>query len=400
MPRTDNHPRGRIGIIHPWANFDSIPSLVNAALLLAGAGYHVDVFTLSDRLYVPPTFPPDCGVQVIPLWAHQPEAITGAGRLLPAPIYWRLDLLARHARFPYRCLIGVDPQGLVTAQYMAAVIRVPVVYYSLELLLSYEVASPEDRNLKARELTASRTAAFSIIQDDERAALLIRDNGLDPAKVLNVPNAPLGPARRRRSNYLRDKLGIPADRKIILHTGNLGAHMGSHQLVHSTHDWPEDWMLVCHTRLRFAEVEQNYMAVLKYLAARGRVIFSTEPVSAAEYAELVCSADVGVAFYCPQPGLPIWGDNIRYIGLSSGKFAACLAAGIPVLVNDVSSLRRMTESYGCGAWTADPAVTRPGIERILANYEACCEGAVTCFNQELDVEFPFQKVLARLEALK
>jgi glycosyltransferase involved in cell wall biosynthesis len=240
---------------------------------------------------------------------------------------------------------------------------------------------------------------LSIIQDDERAALLIRDNGLDPAKVLNVPNAPLGPARRRRSDYLRRKLGIPADHRIILHAGNLGANMGSHQLVDSTRDWPENWVLVCHTWLRFAEVERNYLAALRYLAAPDRVIFSTEPVPASEYAELVSSADVGVTFYCPQPGVPMWGDNLRYIGLSSGKFAACAEAGVPILVNDVASLRRLVETYGCGAWTADPAVTRPGIERILADYDACCEGAVTCFNRELGVEAAFRKVLAHLDAL-
>jgi hypothetical protein len=97
-------------------------------LLLARHGYHVDAFTLGDRLHVSPSFSQDSGVQVVPLWAHQPGAIAGLARLVPVKLLWRLDLLARHARAPYRCLIGV-----------------PLAYYSLELLLSYELDKDEDR---------------------------------------------------------------------------------------------------------------------------------------------------------------------------------------------------------------------------------------------------------------
>jgi len=158
-------------------------------------------------------------------------------------------------------------------------------------------------------------------------------------------------------------------------------------------------VLVCHTRLRYAENERNYLAALRYLAHPERVIFSTEPVPQSEYLELVCSADVGVAFYCPIPGLSLWQDNIRYIGLSSGKFAYHLSVGTPVLVNDANSLRQLVETYRCGAWTSDPAVTRPGIERILADYDTYCDNALTCFNQILDYESAFQAILARLEAL-
>jgi hypothetical protein len=388
-----------VGIVHPWANFDSIPSLYNAALLLARHGYRVDAFTLSDRLHLPPSFSQDSGVQVVPLWAHQPNAIAGLARLVPVKLLWRLDLLARHARAPYRCLIGVDPRGLVIARDMAALIGVPLAYYSLELLLSYELDKEEDRALKAQERAASQKAAFSIIQDEERARLLIRDNQLAPDKVVTVPNAPLGPACRRRSDYLRRRFDIPAHKRIVLHAGNLGAPMGSHQLVHSTREWPDDWVLVCHTRLRYAESGRSYLAALRYLAHPDRVIFSTEPVPQSEYLDLVCSADVGVAFYCPTPGLSLWQDNIRYIGLSSGKFAYHLSVGTPVLVNDANSLRQLVETYRCGAWTSDPAVTRPGIERILADYDAYCDNALTCFNQILDYESAFQAVLARLEAL-
>ena len=389
----------RIGIVHPWGNFDSIPSLINTAILLSRHGYKVDVFTLSDDLHVPPSFPDEKGIEIVPLYAHRSLNSRKKNRWLPSSVDWRQDLLRRHMQLAYRCLIGVDPAGLKTAESMADFIRVPFVYYSLELLLSYELDDDQGRAVKANEVRASRRAAFTIIQDDERAGLLIKDNGLDPERVVCVPNAPLGTAEIRRSDFLRRQFSIPEYKKIMLHTGNLGTHMCSHQLVHSTWEWPEDWVLVYHTRLRYEQNERNYLAALRYLAEGGRVIFSTEPLPRDTYEDLVCSADIGVAYYCPTPGLNLWQDNIRYIGLSSGKFAYYLQKGIPVLVNSGSTLKQVVEENQCGVCTEDPAKTKNGISKILDNYDEYQKRALACFDNLLDVEKGFLNVIRYIERI-
>ena len=396
----------RVAIVYPLSNLDSVPSLYNTAVLLAEHGYWVDIFTHFDQAYVRPTFENEritlLGVSP-PVRNEQPRVwrflISRVYPLFYWRVYWPLHLLARHQQVPYVCAIGVDPDGLVKAQSITRWVKAPLAYYSLELLLSYELITEHDRKLKAREQALSRQAAFVVIQDQERAALLVGDNDLSPDRIITVPNAPLGPASPRRSNYLRQKFDLSPDTKIILHAGSIGGWACTHQLMRSTQDWPDNWVLVCHTRYRAAKLNRDHLATLQYLAKPGRVIFSTDPVPQHEYPALVQSADVGVAFYCPQSGSTYTQDNIRHIGLSSGKLAYCLWVGLPVIVNDIPSLRRLVTTYRCGEVIDDPSLTAHAIERILSDSETYSRNAITCFNQELDFASKFDKVLSALERL-
>jgi hypothetical protein len=173
----------------------------------------------------------------------------------------------------------------------------------------------------------------------------------------------------------------------------------SEHLIRSTHDWPDDWVLVCHTRYRPKRGVRAYVDELSEMARTDQVVFSTEPLPHREYPALVQSADVGIVFYCVQPGSTYQQDNLVHIGLSSGKLAYFLQAGVPVVVSDQPSLRRLATTYQCGEVAADPALTRPAIVRILADYETYSRNAVTCFNQELDFSGGFAQVLAALERL-
>lgn len=394
----------RVAIVHPYTNLDSVPSVYNTAVLLARHGYLVDVFTRFDDRHHPPEFDDD-RIAVLSIEPPPRSEWPWLWRALPGRFYyrwhWPTRSLLRHRQAPYTCVIGVDPPGLVTAQALAATVKAPLAYYSLELLLSYEVSTEEERELKAKELALSRQACLVIIQDEERAGLLIRDNNLAPERVVCVPNAPLGKAHVRRSDYLRRKFGISSKTRIVLHSGSLGAWAGTHQLMLATREWPDDWLLICHTRYRPMGFMPDYLEALRCLAKPGSVLFSTEPVPAQEYAELVASADVGIVYYCPIPGSSVYTqDNIRYIGLSSGKLAAYLQAGVPVVVNTIPSLQRLVDAYGCGVVVENPAHNREAIERILADYPTYCANAVRCFDQEMDFEGKFQQVLKALECLK
>jgi glycosyltransferase involved in cell wall biosynthesis len=393
---------GRIAIVYPFTKLDSVPCVYNTAVLLAEHGYWVDIFAGYDPAYLKPVFEND-RITVVRSDPPTRDEHPSPWRHLFSRAWWqaewRLRLLARHQRAPYVCVIGVEPRGLVEAESIARWVNAPIAYYSLELLLSHELITEQDRRLKAQELILSRRAVFTVIQDEERAALLARDNQLSPERIICVPNAPLGPASPQRTNYLRQKFNLSSDAKIVLHAGSIGAWACTHQLVWSTHEWPDNWVLVCHTRARSAGWSRDYMMALEYLAKPGRVIFSTEPVPKREYPALVQSADVGVAFYCVQTGSTYTQDNLRYMGLSSGKLAYYLWAGLPVVANDISALRRLVTTYGCGEVAEDPSVTVHAIERVLANHDSCCHGAIACFNQEFDFSGKFARVLAALEHL-
>ncbi len=390
----------RVAIVYPFANIDSVPSMVNTVDLLVKAGYWVDVFTGFSDLYVKPNFTSEM-VTVLPLDGISPSEWGVFWKIIPGRIssryHWPISIRMRHQQIPYVCVIGVDPEGLVRAKKIADWVGVPLVYYSLELLLSYEIITPEVRLLKEEEVVLSREAAFLIIQDNERAELIIKDNSLIQDRVVTVPNAPLGYAELKRSNYLREKYKLSSETKIILHTGSLGAWTGIHQLLFSTHDWPDNWVLVVHTR--YTPPNIDYLTTLKYIANPDRVIFSTEPLARELYPEVVCSADIGVVFYVPQPGSTYTQDNVKFIGKSSGKFAYYTKYGIPILINSDSTLTSDVRKYCLGSIAENPEITRQAIEKILDEYPAYCQNTLVYFQTHLDFSQSFDKVLDRISSL-
>lgn len=389
----------RIAIVYCHRNFDSVPSLCSTVELLADCGYRIDIFTLLDGAFLRPLFPQN-GVSVLPLTGPERAERAGMWRLVPEERFFPLWLRWRSRQVPYRCVIGADPEGLVRAADMAGWLNIPYAYYSLELLLSYELQSDEQRALKAREKVLSQRAAFVIIQDEERAGLLMGDNAVSRDRIICVPNAPLGRATRSRSTYLRDMFGVRPDQRIILNTGTLSTWTCTHQLALSTREWPDNWVLICHTRSRGWSLNREYMIVLKDLSPPGRIRFSTAPVPRCEYPRLIQSADVGVAFYGIEDDSVFVQDNIRFIGLSSGKVAYYLQAGLPVLVNDIQSHKRLVSEYGCGQVAQDPSVTRPALERIFINYDTYSRNALRCFAGEYDFTGKFEAVIRAVEALE
>ena len=396
---------GRIAVVYPRGSLDSEPSTNNTVVRLAEHGYEVDIYTPLSSNYVYPRFA-NQRVSITPVYVPHAgqksrwRALVSEVAWLLRLRIWQAHLLSRHLRSPYVCAIGVDPHGLIAAQVITQGLKIPLAYYSLELLLSYELVTKEQEELKAQEAALSRQAAFVVTQDQKRAELLIRDNGLDPCRVICVPNAPLGQPKRQRSDYLRQKLNIPADKTVLLYPGAILAWACLHQLMQSTHAWPEDWVLVVHTQSKSGAVNQDYLEALRYLLKPGSVVFSSEPVPREEYTQLVQSADVGVAFYQAVPGPGLTEDSRRYVGLASGKLAYFLQAGIPVIVNDNPSLGPLIRKYGCGEVADDPSVTIGAIRRVLANYEACSLNALACFEKEFDFAGRFEQVLAAFEALE
>ena len=146
-------------------------------------------------------------------------------------------------------------------------------------------------------------------------------------------------------------------------------------------------------------MHEQYIKVVKSLAHPDRLILSTEPVPRKEYPSVVQSADVGVAFYDVDSDYWELQDNIRYVGLSSGKFAYFMQSGIPVVVNTVSSLHRLVQEFECGAVTEDPMDTLACITTILDGYDTYASNAVSCFNERWDFSKPFMKVIDFIDRL-
>lgn len=412
----------RVGIVYPRATLDSTP-LAAAAELLAEHGYDVDLLILNSAGQAPPRFASErirlrwLGVDGLahasasvvrgavrragwlPRVVRRPLAAgylaLGAGLANGSRALARARLAVSRQPRPYCCLIGVDPDGLALA---AAIGRgAPIAYYSFELLLSYELTTPDEQRLKAQERALSRQAAFVIVQDEQRGRLLAEDNGLDWERLVLVPNAPVGRARRAPSDYWHQRFGLAPDQRVVLHAGSLGDWTGIQAIVDSVATWPEPWVLVIHTR--YDAESTPYVEELRSRSDPNRVRYSLKPVPRQEFDALVDGADVGLAFYVPSGDSSFTRRNIETIGLSSGKLAAYLRAGLPVITNAATSIAAQLEREGCGVVVEDAGGIAAALPRIEAGYATYSAGAVAFFERHLDFARSFQHVIERIDRL-
>jgi glycosyltransferase involved in cell wall biosynthesis len=274
----------------------------------------------------------------------------------------------------------------------------PLGYYSLELLLSYEVNTPAERQLKAHERRLSQRAAFVVVQDDARGRLLADDNGLDWQRVVLVPNAPAGPARRRPSGYWHTRFNLPAEARVVVHSGSLGDWTGIQAIVDSVERWPLEWALVIHTR--YAAESSEYVDGLRRRADPRRVHFSLRPVPRQDYDALIDGAAVGLAFYVPGGSSSFTQRNVQTIGLSSGKLAYYLRAGLPVIVNRAASIAELVESSGAGVAVENADGIADALRRFTERYAEFSAEACRFFDQRLDFQRGCREVIQRGDALK
>jgi len=383
----------RVGLIHPKGSMDTLPCLTSAVVQLAQSGYGVDVFLVPEERCILPNFGA-LDVRIVTLGSTSqsaPKKVRNYNLISFVP-----SIIGIYRQESPVALIGVDPFGLMMASLAAGFLRCPVIYYSLEVMVSSEIRKLRQRVVKFAERFFSRRAAFSIIQDTDRAALLSAENGIPLSQIVCVPNSPLRKAELLRTHYLRDKLGIPAGKRIALCAGNLASYTQSLELARSAHTWPEEWALVLHNRQKFED--DAYGQAIMQLADRRHVFLSTEQVPFDFLPDLIASADIGVALYYAPFDSPDRGANIIHMGLSSGKLATYLQVGLPVIVSDLPTLR-FIENYGCGLLVSNAEAVVPAIRRVLGDYDTFAANAIRCYQELYDFASKFNEVLRRLETL-
>ncbi len=380
----------RVAIIHFNSDFDTVPALRSTVTLLVQHGYAVDVIYEHDPTFLPPQFD-SAGVRLIPLPHLSKKVLPTWPRRIAEMLLW-LFLTFRHGlRHSYTCLIGVDPAGLIASGLLAMLIRVPLVYFNLELFFSREFKSPLLRFMKMLERFFNRRCAFTIIQDQERARLLAEENHISPETIALLPNSPLGPPLRRRSDYLQKRMGLPPETKLILYMGTLDKSTYIPELIQAARRWPAEWTLVLHSRQyeNPLDLDLNDFPWVKS---------SGGPVPYADLPALISSADVGLVLY--RNDNTIWmGDNITYVGLSSSKLAQYLRCGVPVAVIAFPGLCELIERYHCGICVREVTELQEAIATILAHYPDYHQGALKCFSEVFAFERHFEAVLARLNSM-
>lgn len=352
-------------VSHPY--IDALACFREPIKALADAGWDVDVYTGIEPSHSIPNFHRD-NVRLIRCVLSR----SGVVRLLT-------QLLMHRPR--YAAILTIPQWSLHYAGLAARLLNIPVGVISDELSADAELTTRVQHDWKKRERRAHRRAAFTIALSEERAAFIRDSNGLPPDHpVFIVPNAVPGPARRLRSRYYQDILGLPDDAFIVLHAGSMGWRLAG-ELASGAVRWVEGTELVFQGRLREDMKGRN--------SGQG-IHFSTTvlPSEILDYA--VSSAHVGLALYEAAK------VNDRLMGMASGKIMLYLKNELPVVTMRQPCFRWIEEA-GLGICVDRIGDIRGAVDTIRADYARYVANIRDFYAANLDFGQRFAPVLRYLD---
>lgn len=360
----------RIAIIAPQDYLSQIPSLVAAIRYMAQQGVSVDVVCGYDSRRSLPEFE-DEQIQLFPVKAR---SVDSSVRCLPFVIHMVTRGFSAFKDRQYKCIIGVDPQGLVAAYVLSKVKNSSLAYLSLELSDSKRLRSFRQRLWKRVERFVNKRSRITLVQDTERSSHIVEDNRISYSQIRIFPNSYLGTAQQKRSDFLNTKLSIPETNRIILHAGLISRQMRCLELAEAAQNWPDGWTLVLHGSK--AEGEDDYLRKLDLLVDGHKIFLSLDGVPDNELDTLFASAYVGLVFYRKDLG-----PNFTNIVGASGKLLMMLKCGVPVVTVDLPGLERLMMKYKCGISVVDEADIAGAVHEISMDYEGYAARAVNCYNR-------------------
>ena len=412
--------------------FGTSGSIINSAIVLAREGYSVDIFLYHASNPDLVSFD-DPRIQVYDLTESKTatrSAVAGAKRLVkkalkrvvPESVRAQARVLlpslfvsgiprvpisepeftfipesilakavAAMANKQYLCFFGMEAQGLIFAGWLGSKLGVPVVYFNLELSFSGLAHYRPGLNLdlwRELEIKYHSWAVATIIQDEERARLLFENNRVFQHNVFFVPVALLGEPIRTRHRYFHQRFGLPGDERLLLHFGSINRYRKSPQVVQGVQKLPPGWTVVMHGALDESIREE----MQRYDTGR-RVILSTDLVPHKQLQILVSSADVGLVFYTDE------NFNEYTAGLASDKMARYMQCGLPVIVNDFPSFRRIIDKHRCGVCVTSPLEISSVLPQIAAEYDVYREAAYSCYIAQYEFSRHFEPVLEFLRKI-
>ncbi len=384
----------RISVYAPMGTLDHQTGILNAVHCFAAAGYAVDVYTVRNRRYAPTRF---AEAQVQLHW--MPVSFDAE----PEP-RWTVTLLFTLwvmvlALFrPPRLVFAGGIRGLFAAW---AVSLLPLsiwrhmayVNYQTELYIGAKLDTRAARLFKAVERRAAGKALLTIEHDAQRVELLAADLGLPLARIVVVPNAPVGPARALNSTFLHQRLGLPQTTLLLLCPGTLSDAFQSRQVVRAAQSLPPEWRCVLHSA-QPRSADEPYIRELQSLNTHARVVLSLAPIPYSEIDALMGSARAGIVLYASELG-----QNTATVGLASGKLSHFLKIGVPVIVSPLPGLADFVLKHGVGQVLERPEQLPQLLTRIEADAAGYRARALKCFDEQLAYERHFSAVLVQTDPL-
>ncbi len=379
--------RKRILIIHPEGNLNNNPNLTGIVEILAEAGYLVDV--KSPKMAISQS-PPCEGVRFL---LENEYFVPKRRRLIDRFGSYLLSGIAAVLVDPriivgrYKLVIGVDRYGIVEASSIGRLLGIPCGMISYELFFSEETGP----QFKEVERKASRQIQFAICQDKLRASHLSSENDIPIDRIVCVPGAGRAAKPGEKTYLLHDRLGIDRGKKIALVSGSIDEWAMIKELTEAVRFWPEEWVLVLHDRYS-SETAEHFKAG----CGSDRVFVSKIQIPDIRMIGLILhAADLGIALYRPDYKSYYTGNNLKHIGLSSGKISSYLQHGLPVLTNELGEISELVRRNRLGFVVRDVN----DIRHVLTDYdrERYSGRCLDFFSKNLDLNLLAERILSTID---
>ncbi len=176
-----------------------------------------------------------------------------------------------------------------------------------------------------------------------------------PDIVINAPHAASEP---ERTQLLREELGIPAERTVLLFHGGYALTRNLETLAEAMLHVRSDAALV----LMGPGFDGSPAASLaQELGLLGERVFFRRAVGQDALLRYAASADVGIIPYSPR-------DELAVYWCTPNKLFEFIVAGLPILATDLPELRRYVggQKIGLNRSMATPQATAAAIDEIIA----------------------------------
>lgn len=297
----------------------------------------------------------------------------------------------------YDLIIGVDRQGLIEASVLNKITKTPYIFVSFEIMFECETSA----RYKSLEKEASKNVAFWLVQDEVRAVQLQRENQLDPSNKFLLPLASAG-VGAEKADRTRDRLGIPHDKNVAIVIGSLNQWTMAGKIIKCVADWPDEWVLVVHARYgRTRELIAGELAAFADLLDRKIFISDTATEMVDDMGSILAGVSVGLAFYEPENVSHCYGhftgNNLKYLGLSSGKISTYLRYSIPVIMNEVGLYAKEARQYKFGCVVERPEQIKDQFDKV--SHHEFRHNSKDYFARKLDFNIYRDNIWSHLEML-
>ncbi|MFB2837563.1 hypothetical protein [Floridanema evergladense] len=380
------------------------PTVINATKLLVRNGYSVNIYGRDNKYAEPGEMGEKVRIFYFREFSNKFELLSYMGlkkdssgfKFIIYAIQCLIQVLknSRASEQKKQINIGIDVYGSIAALLSFYLFKQKFLFLSLELRELNKFSSIIGSLAKL----AYKKSAAAIVQDEDRFATLCEQYEYRHPKVFYLPNSPLNEPNsftdENSANYFREKFNLSQERfpYIILQAGTIDEIFLSKPIAEAFASIDNGCALIFHEPFP-KPLTHPYIKSIQSVNSKNLFI-STDPVPYQEVDKIYASATICLALY------QACDDNCSKIAMASGKLAHSLKMGKPVIVNDLPSLRELTEKYQFGFIIKepfDPEEIKMAIEAIVNDYEMYSRNAKLCFEAEFDFEKKMEPILEFME---